>query len=961
MIAPGGVLLARRNTNDPKAIVPLLKSALEKWKRLDPSDKRLMDNTLVDSGFRWEQLRPKGGLHLRRTARDLPANGDPSAQPGERFNREAVWFSAEEAHSIIPENQEQGAKKRLPDVITKRLSCLVFVDNIRGQTIPYHPSEDAGSELWSEVTRIDGSQIHLALHGFTAAKAAGPWRFTEPNDWTPRESQRHPHSIKTQVLGTAVFDRASKRFDQFNLLALGQRNGRTINNARGGQGSGHWAGGLCLRIGTQGLGHPPHIHRCLRGRLGRPPLIAMQRNSILIILALAGLALLTWISLMNSPEVDGAGPVLKQEPKSSAQASTPLVGGEPSETRTLDSASPPTEQTGNPNPNPTEPIRFNGAVLRGNIKAKNSQTGRPFEVKVTITGDGEKQFEFNQNGAGKFEADLGQYLGNAEPQNIKVLVTVTSEGYRPSSAWAKLQQATDHTEQPAVYTATLKPTLIERVIRGRILAQEGKRLTKPLVCFLRDDRNKSNSFQSLDHTKPDEQGEFELRLTRLSPGWLIASAEGHAVHHIRFDSFGPSPIELGDLQLPPGATITGRAVRNGRPVAQGSTVFARLPGKRAPNTLLERNLQPMGDRVAYREVSTKTDALGEFELTGLETGWTYHLIAQDKASGIPYQGQLAAGTQVRAPARNIQLDWGMHPVHLRIHSGGKPVGGTQIRAIVPDEGEWKGTFIIHRGGWQSPIRGNSKGEASLMVGTGVITHLEISAPNHETLMHPIDPSKLPESGEVTIEMEQGAQSGNLAIQFEGVPPKELEGTMVFAYLFDLENGLTQQDPAWIRNGVALIKNLPAGTDELTFTLILATQRQYNALPYIESKSRRIKFEALEAGSTAKHIEKLAIGGRIELTLTGLKPNANTDPKEPALFELIDSSGKVHKARVLFPDEKGQAKWGSWVNDGTGLIEYWIQPGEYTLRQVGPSYQEDEITVTVRAGQQEPVHMTLRPR
>jgi hypothetical protein len=234
VITAGGVLLARQNTASPKAIVKLLQSALVKWEQLPKTDKALKDADLVAPGFRWEQLFPIGGLHLRRTARDLPPNGDPLATPGERFNRETVWFSAAEARSILPDSSEPGSKQSLPDQVTQRLSCLVFVDNVRGQTIPYHPSEDADSELWSEVTEVEGSRVSLTLRGATAAKAAGPWLFTEPNDWIPRDSRRYPHSISTQVLGSAVYDLSSNEFVEFNLLALGQRKGRTINNGRGG-------------------------------------------------------------------------------------------------------------------------------------------------------------------------------------------------------------------------------------------------------------------------------------------------------------------------------------------------------------------------------------------------------------------------------------------------------------------------------------------------------------------------------------------------------------------------------------------------------------------------------------------------------------------------------------------------------------------------------------------------------
>ncbi|MFT7670122.1 MAG: hypothetical protein ACI8X5_002829 [Planctomycetota bacterium] len=232
VFAPSGKLLARRNTSNPEAIFELLKNALEAWKELPIAERQLASEDLVDPGFRWEQSCPTDGLVLRRTARDLPLDGDSSPVARGRFNREAVWFSAEEARSFLAATPVLGQRYQLPELITKRLSCLVLVDNVGGQTVPYHPSEDVNSELWSEVIGIKAGKVSITISGHSAADSKGPWLFEGDNYWKPKADKQWPHSISTNILGNATFDLDSDRFTAFELLALGERRGRTVNQAR---------------------------------------------------------------------------------------------------------------------------------------------------------------------------------------------------------------------------------------------------------------------------------------------------------------------------------------------------------------------------------------------------------------------------------------------------------------------------------------------------------------------------------------------------------------------------------------------------------------------------------------------------------------------------------------------------------------------------------------------------------
>ena len=236
VFSPSGKLLGRRNSNDPKAVLGFLKEMLVAWEGLDDSERKLEDPARVAQGFRWEDLYPEDGLVLRRTGRDLPASGNPTSEQSERFNRDAVWFSPSEMKQLVPPRLQGGSEHVLPAELARRMSCLVFVDNLRGQTIPYHPTEDGGSTITMTVTAVSEDQVQLVIRGETKAASDGTWKFEPETDWVPPEKARWPHSIQTKLFGRAVYDKATKRFREFTILALGTRTGRTINNGRPTQG-----------------------------------------------------------------------------------------------------------------------------------------------------------------------------------------------------------------------------------------------------------------------------------------------------------------------------------------------------------------------------------------------------------------------------------------------------------------------------------------------------------------------------------------------------------------------------------------------------------------------------------------------------------------------------------------------------------------------------------------------------
>ena len=228
VIAPGGVLLAHVNTRNADRVVEVLEQGLDAWAQL-PEDKRhLAADIDISPDHRWEHSWPEGGLVLERIARDLPPlglDGERSA----RWNRDHMWVSRGELESLLPRKMSLGDQFELP-LLARRMARFHLVDNAAGQSLPYADAELTMANLQATVTALNDGQATLSLSGVTRADADGKWRLA-PGTWTP--SQERPHGIETELAGSALWNTGTSRFDDFELVAVGTRWGRTDNNGRG--------------------------------------------------------------------------------------------------------------------------------------------------------------------------------------------------------------------------------------------------------------------------------------------------------------------------------------------------------------------------------------------------------------------------------------------------------------------------------------------------------------------------------------------------------------------------------------------------------------------------------------------------------------------------------------------------------------------------------------------------------
>ena len=226
---PSGVLLSSINSLNPDDVLDNIKLGLEKWKSLPQKDRQLPEGFNPSPRHRWEKSYPSDGMVLKSVKVDLLSDPPLQSERGDRWNIDHVWFNNNETHLWLPENPQKGDLYTLPTILTDRLFCFHLVDNVRGQTLPFAPQEIKEANIDIEIKNRKGNIVELAIEGASEANAKGPWLLGD-NDWTPNHELNH--SINTSLLGSATYDLGSEKFTEFEMVAIGNRIGKTQNNGR---------------------------------------------------------------------------------------------------------------------------------------------------------------------------------------------------------------------------------------------------------------------------------------------------------------------------------------------------------------------------------------------------------------------------------------------------------------------------------------------------------------------------------------------------------------------------------------------------------------------------------------------------------------------------------------------------------------------------------------------------------
>jgi len=218
---PAGDLLASTNATSARAVAKMLEKAIRSWEGRWRVSSRLAGNVASESDSPKDEY-PADGLVLRVATRDLPRVS------GGSWNLDHAWFRKEEVRSFVPAKPKRGATRRVPPEIVGRIARCHLVDNVNGQTWPFQKKHVDVASLESRVVEVEGAVVRLRLTGRARTKASGRWRvegFLAPVSWQER-------GFDAVLTGKATYDLRSRRFLEFELLAVGKRWGGTQYNGR---------------------------------------------------------------------------------------------------------------------------------------------------------------------------------------------------------------------------------------------------------------------------------------------------------------------------------------------------------------------------------------------------------------------------------------------------------------------------------------------------------------------------------------------------------------------------------------------------------------------------------------------------------------------------------------------------------------------------------------------------------
>lgn len=227
--SPSGKLLSSINSLNPDHVLETIQLGLEKWRSLTEKEKLLPEGVSISTNHRWENSFPSGGLFLKTYNIDLFTDPPLSSTRSDRWNMDHVWFSSIEKMEWLPKEPNIGDIYTVPKNISDRLFRFHLVDNVRGQTLPFAIEEIKNGQIQIKVEAITKMVAKLSISGSSRAVAKGEWLMGE-NDWKPYYLL--DHGMSTRLKGYAEVDLEKKKFNEFEMVALGFRYGVTENNAR---------------------------------------------------------------------------------------------------------------------------------------------------------------------------------------------------------------------------------------------------------------------------------------------------------------------------------------------------------------------------------------------------------------------------------------------------------------------------------------------------------------------------------------------------------------------------------------------------------------------------------------------------------------------------------------------------------------------------------------------------------
>ena len=162
---------------------------------------------------------------LARNGRTLisDAKSDPEKHRFDQFNDDFMWITKGELPSLSPEGRTVDSEWSIDERIAMRLFRFHLLDAVRGLSITWRHEEVENYRMSMRITAITRERIQVELNGFARLQGLNCRRNCYP------EIVR---SFRPEILGALSWNRKTKKFEKFDVLAVGPYRG----------GSGPWTG-----------------------------------------------------------------------------------------------------------------------------------------------------------------------------------------------------------------------------------------------------------------------------------------------------------------------------------------------------------------------------------------------------------------------------------------------------------------------------------------------------------------------------------------------------------------------------------------------------------------------------------------------------------------------------------------------------------------------------------------------
>jgi hypothetical protein len=221
-----GELLASGNPHDAPQTLTLIQQGLGHWPQRANQSTYLVIPESYEPDPRYGWAYPENGLVLKGYVRDLPRESGESNLW--QWNLDYVWFTQEEAVSLVREAAEIGRCYPMPQPLVLRLVRFHLLDTVRGESLRWRSEHVKRAEVFLTVEERKGEQVKLRLEGRVRNEAPPDFEINPYNGKIVDMGR----GIDLRLLGYLTYQRERQAFTRFDMIAVGLRWGATTYNDR---------------------------------------------------------------------------------------------------------------------------------------------------------------------------------------------------------------------------------------------------------------------------------------------------------------------------------------------------------------------------------------------------------------------------------------------------------------------------------------------------------------------------------------------------------------------------------------------------------------------------------------------------------------------------------------------------------------------------------------------------------